>query len=83
MGMDNGESVWRTCSTGQSLGLNEPTDYNPDPNLLYPNGYAIVHINAEDGSIVGVGSPDNPQNAIITSAAGVCMASLVARAAQN
>lgn len=40
---------------------------------------AIVHISCKDGSIQAVGSSTAPTNTIITSAAGLCMASLIAR----
>ena len=40
---------------------------------------AIVHISCKDGSIQAVGSGTTPTNCIITSAAGLCMASLIAR----
>ncbi|MGR8921566.1 MAG: hypothetical protein ACU85V_18275 [Gammaproteobacteria bacterium] len=83
MGLSNGETVWRDCSSGLPLGTEDPDDLNSSPNLMYPTGYAIVHIDAENGEIVSVGSPDNPSNAVITSAAGACMASLAMRAMQN
>lgn len=78
-GMKDGNSVWRKCSTGAVASTSMPTDCNPNPQLATPTGYAIVHITADAGKIKHVGSPTNPSNCIITSAAGACMASLAYR----
>lgn len=80
LGVDDGEPVWRSCANGAIFGPEPPEDCNLAPNLLYPTGYAVVHVHVENGEIVAVGSPTNPANAFITSAAGACMASIVAHA---
>jgi hypothetical protein len=79
-GVHNGAQVWRSCATGAVIGASPPEDCNPNPMGAPSTGYAIVHISADDGDIVSVGSPTSPTNAIITSAGGACMASLAMRA---
>ena len=74
-GIKNGQPIWRLVTDGTEL-PGQPSDLNQQPNLPQPFGFAVVHISADDGSIAAVGSPYNPSNSIVTSAAGACMASL-------
>ena len=71
--IDTVQGVWRDSTGGI-------TDPQPPEDLGGPVAIkrAIVHINAVDGAPVACGSGSNPPNAIITSAAGACMASLAA-----
>jgi len=73
-------SKWRTVSgafvnPSTNPDLVPPTDRGP---VAIAVRNAIVHIDAENGEQVAIGSPSNPPNAIITSAAGLCLASLTA-----
>lgn len=70
---DNVQSVWRDVA-GTSLGAGVPSDRGPAP---IATRLAIVHIDATDGSPRSVGAGTAPSNAIITSAAGLCMTSLM------
>jgi hypothetical protein len=75
---DDYANVWRDVS-GNSLGESMPQSCN------YVEGgvghkRAIIHISANDGAPVSCGAHTPPtEDAIITSAAGACMASLVTR----
>ncbi len=69
--LDTVQAIWRDAG-GAAIGA-EPADKGPNVVTML----AIVHIDATNGAPVAVGSGTNPTNAIITSAAGACMASLM------
>jgi len=80
---DTVTNEWRnvTGAVEGPAGADDNADPKPDDigTTTYTR-FAIVHIDATDGSPVAVGSGSAPSNAIITSAAGLCMASLMGQA---
>ena len=81
-------ACWRYVANGEEVPAAEQPYINAPNNLrtLDParsrsasacrEGYAIVHFSARDGSVLAVGEPHAPVDALVTSLSGACLKSL-------
>lgn len=81
-------ACWRYVANGQEVLAGDQPFINAPTNLrsLDParsrsaspcrEGYAIVHFSARDGSVLAVGEPHAPPDALVTSLSGACLKSL-------
>ena len=72
-GKHEGQPCWRHYNGTIVSGSSEPPD---DRGEKIGERWALAHVDAQNGDLVAIGAPQNPHDAIYTSAAGNCMVSL-------